>query len=165
MVRPSISTDTKAIDELLTGAFCPSDYEARLRQLITHTGKYYEWVHLDDNLVVAHVLFSPATRDGQHIGYHLAPLSVHEDYRRMGIATKLINTAISSSALENESIFVLGDPKFYEMFGFISTTTAMCPYDEENQHFRALRWADDTEPFVIGYHSAFTEAGDTCTST
>lgn len=161
MTRPSISTDSRAIDELLAQNFHPSLYESRLRDLIANgSSDYYEWVHMDDNMVVGHILYSPAYRNGAKIGYHLAPVSVHPDYRRQGIATKLILNTLGSSVLASESIFVLGDPKFYEPFGFAPTSSVICPFDEGNKHFRALRWEDGSEIFTVEYPKAFLKAGE-----
>ena len=49
----------------------------------------------------------------------IAPLSVLPDYQSKGIGSKLIKVAISESKkIQLDALFVLGNPKFYQKFGF-----------------------------------------------
>jgi putative acetyltransferase len=87
-----------------------------------------------------------------------APLAVHPDFQRRGIGTDLIRATLSLPPISTAPVFVLGDPAYYERFGFAPVTTAICPYNPSNEYFRALRWNEAAEPFSIGYCSAFQAA-------
>ena len=157
MIRQPVDEDSQAITDLLNTAFAPSQYESKLRSAIKNGERpHWEWVMEHDERIVGHILYTHATNDsGAFIGYHLAPVSIHPDYQNRGLGSQLINETLTSEALATESIFVLGDPKFYERFGFVETESVICPFDENSQHFRALRWRDRARPFTIGYDSAF----------
>ncbi|WP_169569992.1 GNAT family N-acetyltransferase [Sneathiella limimaris] len=90
------------------------------------------------------VLSLGATRNHQLIGHlvlsrmrapfpalGMAPISIDKNNRRQGIASLLIRHAIKYSQAQNWSgIFVLGEPNFYQRFGF-STSAAkdfICPF-------------------------------------
>ena len=74
-----------------------------------------------DDLVVAHVAFSPVRlRETQEfIGYILAPLAVSPDHQKRGIGSCLIKSGIERLAeTRPDLLFVYGDPGFYGRFGF-----------------------------------------------
>ena len=158
--RPSQPKDSAPIEELLKLAFAPSRYEVLLRSALVRdlsSGSVHEWVLLDENSeLLAHALFSPAFRESEIIGLHLAPLSVSPAHQGQGIGSSFLHHLLHTPELKDLSIFVLGSPPFYRRLGFQHTTSARCPFDPENQHFLALRWAEQKEPFEIGYHPAFT---------
>jgi len=108
--------------------------------------------------VVAHILYTPATHGSTVIGYHLAPVAVHPDFQNQGIGAQLIRETLGLSPISSESVFVLGDPQFYERFGFTETTSARCPFDNDNEHFRALRWEGSQQQFEVGYAPEFMQA-------
>jgi putative acetyltransferase len=159
MIRKCTEEDRDAIRELLDGAFRPSQYESRLRDLIVSGDETHEeWLVENASRIVGHILYTLAIDGSSAIGYHLAPIAIHPDFQNQGIGTRLIRETLEKEPIINESIFVLGDPQFYERFGFVKPASPSCPYDEGNKHFRALRWNDSREPFVIGYTSAFEQA-------
>ena len=157
MIHKPVDADNETIANLLDAAFAPSQYESTLRATIKNLERpHLEWVMEGDDRIVCHILYSQATDDsGTFIGYHLAPIAIHPDYQKRGLGTQLIKETLTNEALASESIFVLGDPQFYKRLGFAETTSAQCPFDENNQHFRALRWHDRERPFTIGYDPAF----------
>jgi Predicted acetyltransferase len=59
----------------------------------------------------------------------LSPLSVHTDYFKQGIGTKLIKESCSrAAALGYKAVFLCGSPAYYERFGFVPT------YEHEIYH-------------------------------
>lgn len=160
-IRQARSSDLEAILRLLDAAFTPSTYESALVKLVALAqGPAHAWVaETDEGGLAGYVLYTPATREGAIIGWHLAPVAVMPEWQGRGIGSALIRQTLSSPALEKEAIFVLGDPAFYERFGFGMITEAICPYDEANRHFRALRWRGESGgSFTIGYIPAFEAA-------
>jgi len=69
----------------------------------------------------------------------LAPLAVMPEYRRSGVAAALVRTAIddmrSAGAL---LMFVLGEPGFYERFGFSKTSAEGFDSPYAGSYFMAL---------------------------
>jgi putative acetyltransferase len=161
LVRSSEAGDADAIGRVLEQAFAPSVYEKRLREQIA-AGDYghAEWVAELDGEVVAHIIYTPATKDGNNIGYHVGPLAVLPEMHHRGIGSQLIEETLKLPPVGGSSVFVLGDPAYYERFGFEPTATACCPFVENNRNFRALRWQEAGEPFEIGYAKAFTDAAE-----
>lgn len=123
-IRPEQPADHTAIFALHAAAF-PTDLEAKLVDAIrANDHATISLVAIDGVLIVGHVLLSPVTieSDSQHVlatGLGLAPVAVHADYRRQGIAARLIEQAIGL-ALEAQQPFVvvLGEPGYYQRFGF-----------------------------------------------
>ncbi len=73
--------------------------------------------------IIGHVMLSVMQAPFKALG--LAPISVHLDHRQRGIAQTLIETALQQAKLEGwVGIFVLGDPKYYQRFGFSAAMAA-----------------------------------------
>jgi putative acetyltransferase len=154
--QADLAIESGAITGLLDAAFSPSDCESSIiREVIARGEKHHAWVIERENVPVAFVLYTEAMRGGESIGYHLAPVAVHPDHQGRGLGSELIRRTLETEPLVSSAIFVLGDPAFYGRFGFSRVTSALCHYDEENRYFRALRWDDSVEPFVIGYPASF----------
>ena len=76
-------------------------------------------VACDNDTVVGHVAFSAVTVDETAVGLGLGPVAVVPEYRRRGIADKLIRTGLKKcGTLGYGFIVVLGDPAYYCRFGF-----------------------------------------------
>ena len=78
-----------------------------------------------DKLLVGHVGLSPVALD--HLsglsGYILAPLAVKPAVQKRGVGSKLIEAAVRRLKVQGVNIlFVYGDPKYYERFGFTTDT-------------------------------------------
>jgi putative acetyltransferase len=156
MPRPAVPTDLAEINELLDAAFAPSTLESKLVEHIFSSGEeYFAWVIEDQSRLTGVVVYTQAFREEMPIGYHLAPVAVQPEFQRRGIGSDLIQVTLNLPPLINEAVFVLGDPAYYERFGFARVTTALCPYDPSNEYFRALRWTEATKPFDIGYSPSF----------
>jgi putative acetyltransferase len=156
MLRPATPADLTSIKQLLDAAFAPSKFESMLVDFVFNSGeKFWGWVTEAESQLTGVVIYTLAFRDGVAIGYHLAPVAVHPDFQSRGVGSELIETTLSLPPISAASVFVLGDPAYYERFGFASVTSAICPYEPSNEHFRALRWTEADEPFTIGYSASF----------
>jgi putative acetyltransferase len=159
MLRPATIRDLAQIKDLLDAAFAPSKFESVLIDSVFNSGEeFWGWVAVEESQLTGAIIYTLAFRDGVAIGYHLAPLAVHPDFQRRGIGSELIKTTLDMPPISAASVFVLGDPAYYERFGFAAVTTAICPYNPSNEYFRALQWNEAAEPFSIGYCSAFQAA-------
>lgn len=159
MLRPVSPADLTSIMALLDMAFAPSKFESMLVDSIFSSGEeFWGWVTEEGLQLTGVVIYTLAFRDGVAIGYHLAPMAVHPGFQRRGLGTELIETTLRLPPINAASVFVLGDPSYYERFGFAPMTSAICPYEPSNQHFRALRWTEVAEPFNIEYSASFQAA-------
>ena len=75
-----------------------------------------------ENQVVGHILFSPATIEGQERGVSgmaLAPMAVLPEYQRQGIGSGLVRAGISKLKKKRcQFVLVLGHAEYYPRFGF-----------------------------------------------
>lgn len=140
---------------LLRQAFPGSTYETQLfDNLHKNNRELAEWVCLHTDTVIAYIAFSRAYRGSTVCGLHLAPLAVKPDFQRQGIGSELLRFALRQDIIREHAIFVLGDPAFYQRFGFTPCTTPICPFDDKNDHFLSIR-NTSTSPFLIGYEPEF----------
>lgn len=116
-MAPESPDQRAAIRRLHIEAF-PSAAEAALvDQLRADQKVALSLVATEFDEVIGHLLL--CRLDAPFAALGLAPLAVAHGYRRRGIAARLVNQAIQWARASGWSaIFVLGDPAFYERFGF-----------------------------------------------
>jgi len=69
----------------------------------------------------------------------LAPLSVAPQFQRKGIGRSLAEEGLSQARKRGwEAVFVLGDPTYYERFGFRADLAGGLPSPYAGPHFMAL---------------------------
>lgn len=73
-----------------------------------------------NNKVIGHIAFSPvAFSDGTTEWFGLGPVSVHPDYQKQGVGSKLIVEVLERLKQMNESgCCLIGHPGYYNKFGF-----------------------------------------------
>lgn len=141
---------------LLRQAFPNSRYEEHLfDNLHKRDRTVYEWVCIHINMHVAYIAFTNAYDGDTVCGLHLAPLAVNPQFQNQGIGSELLRFALRQENIRNRTIFVLGDPKFYQRFGFERCLQPICPFDRKNAHFLAIR-SSASHNFTVGYEPEFT---------
>ncbi len=144
---------------LLRQAFPGSSAEVQLVENFHKNGRLvHEWVCIHVNAVIAYIAFSNAYNGHDVCGLHLAPLAVKPEYQRQGVGSELLRFALRQEVIKASTIFVLGDPGFYQKFGFQPCATPICPFDKKNRHFLTLR-NKASSPFTVGYEPEFYGAG------
>jgi putative acetyltransferase len=109
----------------------------------------------DEGAIIGHVAFSRAwiERDGARSpGVALAPVSVMPEHQRKGIARALIGAGhLRLKTLGEKIVFVLGDPDYYQRFGFSHDTAKAFASIYQGDYLQALRLSGDapTEGEVI----------------
>ena len=120
-IRNEEARDIGQVREVLRRAF-PTDAESQLVDALRANGKATISLVAELNGQVAgHILFSPVstTPPGEAKGIGLAPVAVRPDVQAQGIGSKLIREGLSlCKALGFDYCVVLGDPKYYQRFGF-----------------------------------------------
>ncbi|MBA2518180.1 MAG: N-acetyltransferase [Chloroflexia bacterium] len=117
IVRDETQADIAAIREVVDAAF-PGPAEARLVDLLRADGGLtYSLVAVEAGRLVGHVAFSPMTAPFRALG--LGPIAVTPDRQRTGIGRRLIEAGLARATRDGwQAVFLLGDPRFYERFGF-----------------------------------------------
>jgi len=144
---------------LLRQAFPGSTHEVRLVENFHKNGKaVHEWVCIHTNRVIAYIAFSNAYKGSAVCGLHLAPLAVKPEFQKQGIGSELLRFALRQAVIRENPIFVLGDPGFFQKFGFEPCAIPVCPFDKNNEHFLSIR-NDTSSTFTVGYEPEFTGGG------
>nr|WP_320012497.1 N-acetyltransferase [uncultured Desulfobulbus sp.] len=157
-IRPLTEELLPKAGSLVERAFSPSRYEVQLfDNLHARERVLYEWACLHRNSVIAYICFTLAYHGDEVCGLHLAPLAVQTQMQGQGIGSELLRFALRQEAVTSHPIFVLGEPKFYQKFGFIPCKEPLCPFDKQNSHFLSLR-SNISEPFTVGYEPEFYTA-------
>lgn len=146
LFRTEAPADILIVDQLLKSTY-PSEAEAKLVMTLRENGNQTLGIVActDEGEVVAHALFSPVTVEGVDSGWQgLAPVSVKEQYRNQGIAKQLIEEGITIlSELGYPVCVVLGDPAYYQRFGFEAAL-------KHNLH---CQWPNTEEAFMVKSYS------------
>jgi len=98
-----------------------------------------------EGAVVGHVV---ATRGyvGEFPALGLGPLSVHPDHQRIGIGSALVHELLSVADRMGETLVaLLGDPDYYERFGFRESTWFGVQPPQED-------WGDDFQALTLTSH-------------
>ena len=130
--------------------------------------KLLSLIALHGDQLIGHILFSPATIEGDHRvleGMGLAPMSVLPDYQRKGIGSKLVRSGMD--ILEKNScpfIIVLGHPHYYPRFGFETASKygIGCQWESVPDEAFMILWLDKSKKKGVSgiakYLEEFNEA-------
>ena len=120
-IRNEGSKDIDQVSAILRAAF-PSDAESKLVDALRSNGKaIISLVAASHGYVLGHILFSPVTTAPLNAakGIGLAPVAVRPDAQSQGIGSGLIREGLRlCQVLGYDYCVVLGDPKYYQRFGF-----------------------------------------------
>lgn len=120
-VRPERPDDHPAVFELNLRTF-QRPMEAQLVERLRPVVKpLVSLVAVADQRLVGHILFTPAQIDGSHqlLAMGIGPMAVHPERQRQGIGSRLLQVGIDACRIAAiELLFVVGDPAFYQRFGF-----------------------------------------------
>ena len=100
-----------------------------------------------DEAIIGHIAFSPVTiSDGTQGWYGAGPMSVMPTRQRAGIGSQLAEEGIARmQAIGARGIVLLGDPEFYERFGFASAPALTLPGVQPG-YFQVRALIDDPLP-------------------
>lgn len=106
--------------------------------------------------IVGHIGFSPVTIAGRASNwFQMAPVSVEPDWQHRGFGSALINAGVAELRARGVSgIAVVGNPAYYERFGF-ARVSRFGPAGSEAIYFRAMMLAGEEPEGELRYASAF----------
>ncbi len=136
-------SDIEAIHRINTIAFDGRTEEADLVDALRDSGDLLlSLVARIDGKVVGHVAFSRLivdTADGPVGGVALAPVGVLPDYQDEGVGSHLIRTGLDMLADQAEQVvLVVGNPAYYNRFGFSTAVGKRYPSRHSGPHLMAL---------------------------
>ncbi len=140
---------------LLLKAFPDSSYEEKLVENLHENGRdVLDWVCIHRNKIIAYIAFSNAYSGTQVCGLHLGPLAVHPQQQNQGIGSEILRFALRQNEIKEKTIFVLGNPDFYEKFGFKHCSMPICPFDQNNSNFLSIR-NNTSNQYEVDYEPEF----------
>lgn len=165
MIRPENHSDIIQIRSVVRSAF---DAEAEVQlvdSLRMRDANFLSLVYEEEGVLLGHLSFSTMTaEDRSEVEIRgLAPVSVLPERQREGIGSRLIEYGIESCRTSSIALLaVLGDPNFYNRFGFVSANTAemRCVYEVDPASFMVLELAEGALNRCSGmlhYHPAFQD--------
>jgi len=163
----SVSPDDLGAIRCVHMAAFPTGIEADLVDKLTGSGDaLISLVAEDAGRIVGHVLFSRMDVEADErvvAGMGLGPVAVLPPRQSQGIGASLIHSGLRiAESRRTDIVFVVGDPEFYQRFGFDAATAAPFQSPYAGPHFQALvlrpgfklpRWGR------ADYPAAFTELG------
>ncbi len=146
VIRAATGGDAPAVDALLRACF-PRDAEARLVQRLAIDGDLVLVLVAEDAGAITGMITASrmhATADTREIAaVAIAPLAVARDMRGQGVGEALVAAAIAHLRGSGaELAFVLGDPAFYDRFGFSADVARGFDSPYAGEYLLALRLND-----------------------
>jgi putative acetyltransferase len=144
-MRAETAADRLQIFDVHAAAF-PAPDEARLVDRLRTDGDLtISLVAALGENIVGHVAFSRMQAPFRALG--LGPVSVLPDHQGRGIGVALIEAGLARARAEGwDGVFVLGDPPYYERFGFSLSLASGFSCRYAGAHFMALSLTGDALP-------------------
>ncbi|GAB2845850.1 N-acetyltransferase [Actinoallomurus bryophytorum] len=123
LIRRETAGDVAAVYDVTAAAFARSGGEVPEARLLTELRAGDAWLPAlsfvaDAAGVVGHVVCSRGWVGSAPV-LALGPLSVHPGHQRRGVGLALVHTVLGAAdALGEPMVVLLGDPRYYERFGF-----------------------------------------------
>jgi putative acetyltransferase len=164
LIRDESAADHDNIAAVVEAAFGQPQEAALVAALRAQDALSVSLVAERDKALVGHIAFSPITVEGNPHSLRclgLAPLAVAPRQQGRGIGGRLVQAGLAAAA-GWDLVFVLGDPAYYERFGFMVAERhgLKCEHDALAEAFRVLELRPGTLAAVNGtarYHAAFAE--------
>ena len=113
-----------------------------------------EWVCIHTGRYIAYIAFTNAYNGSEICGLHLTLLAVNPEFQHQGIGTELLRFALRQKEIRDKTVFVLGEPRFYERFGFQPCHQPLCSISPGKSKFLALR-NNPGLSFTVGYEPEY----------
>jgi predicted N-acetyltransferase YhbS len=159
--RAETEADAATIEALIAAAFLNAEHTSHTEQFIV------TWLRKAGALtlslvadmkpgLVGHVAVSPVTlSDGTTGWYGLGPVSVWPVFQGYGIGYHLIRDVLRAlRRMGANGCVVLGDPRYYERFGFRVVPGLVLP-DVPPECFMAQAFGAEIPQGSVAYHAAF----------
>lgn len=160
-VRPEVNEDAAAIEVVTTAAFRNAAHSNHTEQFIIRALRKTNELSLslvaeEANTIVGHVAVSPVKiSDGSADWYGIGPISVLPDHQRRGIGSLLMKRALRELQAYNAAgCVVLGDPGYYNRFGFKAELSLQLP-GIQSEYFMAITFHGSVPSGTVAYSKVF----------
>ncbi|MEP9402834.1 GNAT family N-acetyltransferase [Sphingomonas silueang] len=168
VIRAATAADAPAVDALLRACF-PRDEEARLVQRLAIDGDLVLVLVAEDAGAITGMVAASrmhVTADTREVAaVAVAPLAVAREARGQGVGEALMAVAIAHLREGGaELAFVLGDPAFYDRFGFSADVARGFDSPYAGDYLMALRLNEGPcirAPGTAAHAAAFAALGET----
>jgi len=160
-IRHEQQQDIQTIEALTQAAFLNEQHSSHTEQFIVNQLRKdgqltISLVALEQGVVVGHVAVSPVRiSSGETDWYGLGPISVWPEQQGQGIGSQLMGAALEQlKQLGANGCVLLGDPAYYNRFGFKSYPDLVLP-DVPPMYFQAISFVNTIPKGSVSYHEAF----------
>ena len=161
IIRNELESDVETISAVTKAAFESCPYGNHTEEFIVNALRAANALTVSlvaeaSGKVVGHIAFSPVTiSDGSQDWYGLGPISVLPEFQKQGIGKSLIHDGLSLlKALGAKGCCLVGDPKYYERFGFKNLPDLILD-GVPQENFLALPFDEDNTRGVVVFHPGF----------
>ena len=162
-IRSEAPGDETVIYDLVKRTFAPMPFSGGDEQDLVNLLRERRELGLSlvavdpEGTIIGHVAFSPATIDLSNCGwFQLAPVAVCPARQHCGIGSALIETGIEDLRRSGANgIAVVGNPAYYERFGFAIIPGLSPLSGHDAKYFRAMALVGNAPTGTLRYASAF----------
>jgi len=165
IIRPETHADIEAIAQVTKAAFENHPISQQTEHFIIAALRAANALTISlvaevDGRVVGHVALSPITiSDGSEDWYGLGPISVLPEYQRRGIGKALMHEGLSRlKALGAKGCALVGDPDYYERFGFRSVPE-LTHEGVPQRNLLLLPFGESRPQGIVEFHPGFLATG------
>lgn len=143
-IRPSHAGDLPAISSLYRNTFPNEDLLPLVAALLSEETGVLSLVCLRDAALVGHVACTDCAVEGHQSSVALlGPLAVGKSVQKQGLGSALVREGLAQLTKQGVgSVYVLGDPRYYGLFGFAPEVNLLPPYklvEEWRSAWQSLR--------------------------
>ncbi|MBO3275683.1 GNAT family N-acetyltransferase [Pseudomonas schmalbachii] len=160
-IRPETPADIDAIERLTAAAFLDAPHSSHTEQFIVNALRRagqltISLVAEDADGIIGHVALSPVTISSGASGWFgLGPISVLPARQGTGIGSQLMHAVLAElRQLGAEGCVLLGDPGYYQRFGFTARPGLVLP-GVPAEYFQAVSFSGSWPVGEVAYHAAF----------
>lgn len=161
IIRKELPGDIESIHDVTVAAFLDAPHTDHTEQFIVKALRESDTLSVslvaqEFENIVGHVAISPIQiSDGTNDWYGLGPISVAPNKQGKGIGSQLVNATLDElRKLKAKGCVLLGDPNFYQRFGFKPLDGLILP-DVPAEYFQALIFQGKCPQGTVNYHKSF----------
>ncbi len=162
LIRPETGRDVAAIRETNVAAFLHHPFSQQTEHLIVEALRDAGALEISlvaevDERVVGHIAFSRAAVGDTSAGWYLlGPVAVVPDHQGRGIGSALVEAGLSELRSRGAlGCALVGDPDFYERFGFSHCQGTTC-HGVPEEYVLCLAFASHAPTGEVVHHPAFS---------
>jgi putative acetyltransferase len=160
-IREETAADAQPIAALTASAFLNAAHSSHTEHLIVEALRTAGQLALSlvaeaESVVIGHLALSPVSiSDGAAGWFGLGPISVLPKHQRRGVGSQLMRAALRALRARGAAgCVVLGEPQFYQRFGFRADPDLVLP-GVPAEYFQAISLDASRPRGIVTYHEAF----------